>query len=281
VTHEGPAGGIVHRVGHVTHEHDVLAVLRHLPQPEGAARDAHVEMHAHEDDVVDVLRLEQVPDLHAAVADGVLFLVDAQRVDLLRPRALSDSGPWLRVPWPRRRVRRIVVLAAVGLIERIHRQFLGGICLHHSPILSGKRGRGRRGLRALACRRAFVGLHAGAAGRVDDEHAGFAGLFEHLVHARGHLALACDRVFAVMQVPHVADDDGGAGGQPLFLGGVRRASEYGDKTQCCEQGDGLVQKHTERMAHRGANEKQWRDFTAFESRSESHGGVESFPQPTP
>ena len=36
VADEGPTGGIVHGVGEVTHEHDMLAVFGQLTQPEGA-----------------------------------------------------------------------------------------------------------------------------------------------------------------------------------------------------------------------------------------------------
>ena len=52
---------------------------------------------------------------------------------------------------------------------------------------------------------------------MDDEYAVFASFFEHLVHARGHLDLTSHGVFAVVQVPHVADDDGGARGEPLLF----------------------------------------------------------------
>jgi hypothetical protein len=194
----------------------VLAVLRHLPQAEGAAADAHVGVDAHEDDIVDVLRLQEVPNFDAAVADGVLGLVDAQRVDLLRPRRAwieTLGGKFLR---PRGMFGGIIVLAAVGLIERIDSHLLGGNLLAPFADLVRQTSGGGRGLRALACRCAFIRLHAGTR-RMYDQHAVLAGLFEHFIETRSHLTFTRDGVLAVMQIPHVADDDGGARGKPLLF----------------------------------------------------------------
>src|ERR1041385_4841099 len=45
----GPILRVVHRVGHVAHEDDVLAVLGQLTQAERSAEDAHVGVHAEDD----------------------------------------------------------------------------------------------------------------------------------------------------------------------------------------------------------------------------------------
>ena len=46
--------GIVHRIGHVAHERDVLSELHHLAYAEWPPENAHVEVHAAEDDIVDL-----------------------------------------------------------------------------------------------------------------------------------------------------------------------------------------------------------------------------------
>ena len=65
------------------------AVFGHLAQPEGSAGDAHVKVHAHEDDVVDVARFQEVPDLDTGVTDRIFGLINAQHVDLPCPRRLG------------------------------------------------------------------------------------------------------------------------------------------------------------------------------------------------
>ena len=114
VADEGPALRVIHRVGHVAHEHDVLAVLRHLAEAEGPAGDAHVHVDAHEDDVLDAAGFEQVPNLDAGIADGVLLLVDAQHVDLLRPRGARIEALRLEFLRPGGVFGGIIVFAAVG-----------------------------------------------------------------------------------------------------------------------------------------------------------------------
>ena len=65
VTHMRPAFWVVHRIGHVAHEDDILAVLGHLPQAKGTAQDAHVGMDAEQDDVANAALLQKVPNLDA------------------------------------------------------------------------------------------------------------------------------------------------------------------------------------------------------------------------
>src|SRR5207247_3654843 len=83
----GPAFWVVHGVGQVAHEHDVLAVFGHLPQTERPTQNAHVGVYAHENHVLDTAVFQQTPDLHARVADGV-FILNLQKIDLGLPGRL-------------------------------------------------------------------------------------------------------------------------------------------------------------------------------------------------
>src|SRR5262249_59296411 len=82
----GRPRGVVDRVGQVAHEAHAPAVPGHLPQAERPADDAHVGVHAHQDDVGDPAGLDQVPDLLAGVADRVV-VVDLDRLVLALPGA--------------------------------------------------------------------------------------------------------------------------------------------------------------------------------------------------
>ena len=96
---------VVHRVGHVAHEDDVFADGDHLADTDRAAEHAHVEVYAHEDDVVDAVLREQVVRLLPVVGDGVTLGVDLDEVDLPRPR-LAD------------RVLLFAVATHVGVVDR-------------------------------------------------------------------------------------------------------------------------------------------------------------------
>ena len=52
---------------------------------------------------------------------------------------------------------------------------------------------------------------------MNDQHALLPSFFQDFVHPRRHLHLACNRVFAVMEIPHVTHNDRRAGWQPLLL----------------------------------------------------------------
>ena len=65
---------VVHRVGHVAHQHHVLALLDHLADGKGAAQHTHVDVHAHDDDVGDPTLAHEIEGLgrigdRVAVAD--------------------------------------------------------------------------------------------------------------------------------------------------------------------------------------------------------------------
>ena len=110
---------VVHRVGHVAHQHDVKALVDELPDGERPAEHAHVGVHAHHDHVLDAPLLHQVDGL-GAVGDGVGRL-DLQGRDLARPRAPLLAG-------------RIAIAAAVGVVDR---QMAFALAIEVAALLSG------------------------------------------------------------------------------------------------------------------------------------------------
>src|SRR5439155_280671 len=88
-------------------------------------QNAHVGVYAHENHVLDTLVFQQIPDLHARVADGV-FILNLQKIDLSLPgrlRIASHAGQSLV---PLLVLDRIVILPAVRLVDRILPLFLRG-----------------------------------------------------------------------------------------------------------------------------------------------------------
>jgi hypothetical protein len=166
-------------------------------------------VNAHEDDVVDVPCFEQVPNLYATVADGILALFYAQRFDLLCPWCLRIEPLGREFLYPNSMFSRIIILTTICLIERIHSLFFGWDLLAPLADLVWKAGGGRGRLGTFSCRSAVVETHA-CTWSVDDECALTAGFFEHFVHARDHLDFTRDGILAMMHVPHVTDDDGRA-----------------------------------------------------------------------
>ena len=80
VVDAGWAFRVVHGVGHVAHEGDGFAEVDLLADGEGTAEDAHVEVNAAEDDVVDVAGGEEVPCFLAVIGEGVAGLEFDERV---------------------------------------------------------------------------------------------------------------------------------------------------------------------------------------------------------
>ena len=100
VTDVRPASGVVHGVGQVAHENDVLAVFRHLTQAEGASQNTHVGVHSDEEHILDLAVLEHIPDFNAVVADRIL-VVYLDNIDLALPRPVlhvTPHRPELSVP---------------------------------------------------------------------------------------------------------------------------------------------------------------------------------------
>ena len=92
VIHVRRVARVVHRVGHVSHQHDVLALIDHLANAERTAKHAHVRMHAHNDDIFDAALLYQVKRF-GAVGDCITFL-NLQRLDLpvKEPHGFADRA---------------------------------------------------------------------------------------------------------------------------------------------------------------------------------------------
>ena len=63
--------------------------------------------------------LDQVPDLHAAVADCVSVRIDSQQVDLPNPRRARVTSHVGQFRGPFRVFLRVIVLAAVRVVDWI------------------------------------------------------------------------------------------------------------------------------------------------------------------
>src|SRR5205823_13241733 len=140
----------------------------------GPAEDAHVGVDAHEDDVVDVARLQQIPDLHARVADRVA-LVHLQDVGLALPRGARVTAQGGELGGPVGVFGRLVVLAAVGLVDGVLALLLGGDPAAPRADVLGQVLGGRGVLGPLPHGGVLVRGHARAGG-VDDQDAALAQL---------------------------------------------------------------------------------------------------------
>ena len=67
------AFGIVHRVGHVAHQGDIFSELYHLANAKGSSENAHVEVHAAENDILDTSFFQEIPGFLSVVGEGVSF----------------------------------------------------------------------------------------------------------------------------------------------------------------------------------------------------------------
>ena len=199
VRHVGTHPMVVHRVGQVPNQQDVLSLGDHLPDGEGAAEHAHVDVHAHDDDIGDAALAHEIERL-GGIGNGIA-VHDFQGGMLPLPRAIPGAF-------------RATVAAAVRVIDG-QRRFLDAI--ERAPALQGnfRFGLGR-GLGEPAAGMILVESQ-GVAGTVNDEHPLCAGGFQHLVHPGRHFAHALGRIRAMMFIPHVADHHSGPGGIPLHL----------------------------------------------------------------
>jgi hypothetical protein len=158
---------------------------------------------------------EDAPDLVSAVAEVVLFAVDLDEVGLFFPRRAWVAAHRLELRGPLGVLLGIVVLAAVGLVDRID-----ALLLRRDPRTPGgdvgrQVFRFRRLLSAAAGGMIGVGRHA-VAGGVDDRHTPAPRLLHHLIEPRTELLHAPHRVQAMVQVPHVAHDKRRLLRPPLF-----------------------------------------------------------------
>src|SRR5260370_1029649 len=71
MAHERAHAGVVHRVRQIAHEDTLDAPARHLADGEGAPEDAHVGVHAHDEQVLDPSLAQAVVDLRATGRDPV------------------------------------------------------------------------------------------------------------------------------------------------------------------------------------------------------------------
>ena len=62
---------IIHRVRKIAGKNGVEPPANHLFNRERASEDAHIGVHAHEDDVLDSLVMEKIVDLLSIIADSI------------------------------------------------------------------------------------------------------------------------------------------------------------------------------------------------------------------
>ena len=161
-----PAAGVVHRVGHVANQHDVLAVLGHLPQSEGTPQDTHVGVDSQQDHVADLLLFQDAPDFLAVVTD-IVPLSNLQHVSLAFPGSPWIAAHGLQFLSPLAVFCQVVILAPVGLVEWIDTLFLGGDLVTPLGDVLGQTLGPRHRLGAFPGRMVLVRVHA-TAGGVDD-----------------------------------------------------------------------------------------------------------------
>jgi len=203
------AFGVVHGVGHIAHEGDGFAEIDLLADGEGAAEDAHVEVNAAEDDVVDVAGGEEVPCFLAVIGEGVAGFEFDERV--------------LAFPWWDDFAFMVGAGAAHVAVVDGEDGFMAwvGPAPCGAPARGGGEGDGgfgeRCGFSEETLRCVLVEVGDGTGG-VDDEDAFGAGGDEHFVERAGEFGDASCGAAAPVVVPHVADDDGGLGGIPDGFG---------------------------------------------------------------
>ena len=173
-------------------------------------------MHADQRHVFDAALFQDAPDLDAVVRDVVAIRIDRDRIHLSLPRRPGVAAHLGELRGPLSVFGEVVVLAAVALVDGIAVLVFGGNDV--APVADPRRrhGRSRRCLSALPRGMISVKLHA-TAGGVNDGRPATAGFGEEGVDARGQLSDAARGVQAVVQVPHIADDDGRGGGRPRRL----------------------------------------------------------------
>ena len=145
-------GRIVHGVGQVPHQHHILSIFRHLPQAKRAAEHAHVHMHAHDHDILDAVRLQQVPVLPAVVGDGIAFGIDANAFNLPDPGGARVAAFGFQRLGPLRMSGGFIVFAAIRMIDGVASLFLCIVDPVH-PLVDSRRevcGRGAAFARARA-----------------------------------------------------------------------------------------------------------------------------------
>jgi hypothetical protein len=193
---------VVHRIGQVSHQYDVLAGLCHVPKPEGPAKHAHVRVYTHEDNVFDAVLFQKVPDFNAGIADGIVVAY-FNRIYLTFPRPRGTLF-----------ATRLIIAAAVGLIDWIVLFFF--FIDPVAPFFNTVRQVicFRRILRPLASGMVGIGLNSAARG-MDYQNAFIPSLRNHIVHIRCKLSDAVGSSVAPVLVPHITYYDRSLFGIPF------------------------------------------------------------------
>ena len=177
---------IVHGVSQVAHEDDVLSLGDELPNAEGSTQHAHIDVHAHDNDIGDTALAHQIKGFDR-ISDGIA-IHDFDRGMLPTPclvaRAIGTS-----------------VTAAVGVVDG-QRWLFDPIQL--APPLEGDfRFHHGRHPGQLAAGMIVVKIH-GVAGTMNNEHPLRTGHLQDVIHPRRHFRHPRGRIRTMMSVPHVA-----------------------------------------------------------------------------
>ena len=179
---------VVHGIGQVAYEDDVLPLGDELPNAEGAAQYAHVNVHTHDDDVRDAALAHQIEGFDG-ISDGI---------------AIHDfERGMLPAPCFESRAVRTSVTATVGVVDGQLRLF-NSIQLA-PPLERNFRFHHGRHSGQLAAGVIVVKIH-GVAGTMNNEHPLRTRRLQHVIHPRRHFRDPRGRIRTMMSVPHVAHD---------------------------------------------------------------------------
>jgi len=101
----GRTPGVVHGVGHVAHQGDVLSEFHHLTNRKGPTKDTHVEVHSTEDDIVDPAPGKEVAGLLPVMSQGIT---------LCKFNGVDRPGP----RFPDLALFALAAAAHVGIVDR-------------------------------------------------------------------------------------------------------------------------------------------------------------------
>ena len=189
-------------------------MARELPQAKWAPKYAHVGVYAAHQNLLDPLRLENVPNLVARIANKVSLVIDVDDWNLLQPGSFWISPVAGKSFRPLLMFDQIIVLAAIRLIDRIRDRFFAWDAVAPCRDILWKICSGRDSLSTCARRVRCVMRHTTAGSMNHHGTVGSQGSCER-IYSRRDLLNTTDGVDAVVRVPNVANNERCGGGLPL------------------------------------------------------------------
>jgi len=178
----GPGCGIIHSIRQVAHQYTTHTPPGKLTDPKGPVQDAHVGMHTHKENRVDMVLPEHVVDLRTAIGDYI---------------ARANGEKWS--------------LPAPGAVVFVSRSITATV----TGVDGQRRVLQRQLLWRFEMRGVFSQPPAGrvrvkthrVGGRMDDEDPGCARLLQQRLHLARNLTDPDGRPSAPVPIPHVGYDD--------------------------------------------------------------------------